>query len=209
MTNANAIATKDTETENIIAAAKEDSFDKILKFRKGEYFIGEDQVPLGTEYLVHCIAWTKCWIKFEDKRLVERKLYRVARGERPLDRNDLDEIEKAETENDPWSLQYMLPFEHMVIGEVVIFTTSSIGGRRAIGGLCDTYAKRKRKGEDGQPIIKLAVGEMNTKDYGKVPCPVFAIVGWDDGHDVSDMSDMADPVGKVSSKDDMRRFHFR
>jgi hypothetical protein len=124
-----------TEAENIRDAAKEDTFERMLKFTKGDFFVGDDQVPLGTEYLAHCVAWTKCWIKFVDKKLVDKKMYRVSRGERPLDRNDLDEIEKANTDKDPWSFQYMLPLESMESGEVLIFTSSSIGGRRAVSEL--------------------------------------------------------------------------
>jgi hypothetical protein len=169
-----------TEAENIRDAAKEDTFERMLKFTKGDFFVGDDQVPLGTEYLAHCVAWTKCWIKFVDKKLVAKKMYRVSRGERPLDRNDLDEIEKANTDEDPWSFQYMLPLENMESGEVLIFTSSSIGGRRAVSELCNAYAKRKLNGRDGQPIIKLAADEMNTKNFGKVPRPDFEIVGWDD-----------------------------
>jgi hypothetical protein len=100
-------------------------------------------------------------------------MYRVSRGERPPDRNDLDEIETANTDKDPWSFQYMLPLESMESGEVLIFTSSSIGGRRAVSELCNAYAKRKLNGRDGQPIIKLAVDEMNTKNFGKVPRPDF------------------------------------
>ena len=70
---ANAVATTDTETENILAAAKEDAFDKFLKFKKGDYFIGEDKIPLGTMYLAHCVGWIKAWIKFDDKQVLEKK----------------------------------------------------------------------------------------------------------------------------------------
>lgn len=205
--NATEVVTTGKETENILAAAKEESvFDKLLKFRKGDYFISEDKIPLGTEYLAHCVGWTKCWIKFVDEKVADKKMYRVALGEKPCDRNDLDELDTIDTDDDPWSLQYLLPLENTESGEVVIFTTSSIGGRRAVSGLCDTYAKRKRKGNDGQPIIKLAAAEMNTKNFGKVPCPHFEIVTWDDGttdtHEISDAVIPVQPVAKHSDMDD-------
>ena len=41
-------ATRGTEAENILGAAREDAgFEKLLKFKKGEYLIGEELVPLG------------------------------------------------------------------------------------------------------------------------------------------------------------------
>jgi hypothetical protein len=169
------------EAEAIHNAAAEDAgFERMLKFKKGVYFVGEEEVPLGTRYLAHATAWTKAWIKFADDKVVDRKHYRVARGERPADRNDLDDLDKAFTEDDPWSLQYMVPFENMDNGEIVIFTTSSIGGRRAVAELCDAYAKRRKRGYNGQPIIQLETVNMPTKLWGDVPRPHFGIVGWDD-----------------------------
>ena len=82
--------------ENILIAAQEDvGFDKILKFKKGDYFIGEQKVPLLTKYIAHPEAWTKCWTKFEDNKVVDRRLYRVARGEKPPEREDLDEQDES------------------------------------------------------------------------------------------------------------------
>ena len=40
------ISTPANEAENIIAAAREDgSFEKLLKFKKGKYFVGEGSLP--------------------------------------------------------------------------------------------------------------------------------------------------------------------
>ena len=69
------------EVENILGAAQEEAgFEKLLKFKKGDFFIGEELVPLGTKYIAHVIGWTRCWIKFVDDEVVERKTYRVARS---------------------------------------------------------------------------------------------------------------------------------
>jgi hypothetical protein len=95
---------------NIESAAREDAnFEKILKFKKGEYSIQEDKVPLGTEYLAHAAAWTKCWIKFADGKVADRKVYRVALGEKPPEREDLDDLDQNEwpegldgKPSDPW-----------------------------------------------------------------------------------------------------------
>ena len=132
-----------TEAENILGAAQEDAgFEKLLKFKKGEYFIGEDQVLLGTEYIAHAIAWTKCWIKFVDGDVVERNVYRVAKNERPPEREDLDDLEK---DNWPEGIDgnpadrglFNICFRLRASdGEIVIFTTSSFGGRRAVGDVC-------------------------------------------------------------------------
>jgi hypothetical protein len=194
-----------TEAENILGAAKEDSgFEALLKFKKGEYFIGDDEVLLGTEYIAHAIAWTKCWIKFVDGDVVERHVYRVAKNERPPEREDLDDLDKDNWPAgldghpaDPWSYQYLLPFESIETGEIVIFTTSSFGGRRAVGDVCTAWAKRSKKAPHcGQPIIKLDVVDMPTKKFGKVPRPHFEIVGWDEPSKDSDVPPSDDEFGK-------------
>jgi hypothetical protein len=198
-----------TEVENILGAAQEDAgFEKLLKFRKGDFFIGEELVPLGTKYIAHAIGWTKCWIKFVEDEVVERKTYRVALGEHPPEREDLDDLEKDNWPEgidgkpaDPWSLQYLLPLEKTSDGEVVIFTTSSFGGRRAVADLCTAYAKRKTKSAScGQPIVKLAKAEMPTKKFGRVPRPRFEIVGWDDP--ASDLNEMPPPITSEGGFDD-------
>lgn len=200
-----AVTAIDTETENILAAVKEEvRFDKFLKFNVGKagYFISKEEVPPGTEFLAHTVSWTKSWLKFVDGELVDKKLYRIAKGDRPIKRDDLDEIEKANTDDDPWSIHYLIPFENMQTGAVVIFTTSSIGGRGAVSDLCETYANRKIKGNAGQPIIKLAVGELPSKKHGPKPAPKFKIVGWDDGsNDAHEISETTIPITKVA--DDM------
>ena len=183
----NALTTHDTEIENIHAAAQQDAgFEKILKFKKGEYFIGEELVPLSTEYLAHTTAWTKSWIKFVNGEVAERKLFRVALGEKPPVREDLDDRDENNwpegldgNPTDPWVLQYLLPLEKTSDGEVVIFVTSSVGGCRAVADLCNAYAKRTKKTGCGLPIIKLAKTDMPTKKYGKVLRPLFEIAGWE------------------------------
>ena len=94
-TNQNAPATNN-EAENILEAAREHAgFEKLLKFRKGKYFIGEEEIPLGTELVAYPLAWTKSWTKFTDSKGVDRQMYRVARGERPPERHELGDEDQT------------------------------------------------------------------------------------------------------------------
>jgi sRNA-binding protein len=165
-----------TEVENIKVAAQADAgFEKILKFKKGAYFVDEEEIPLGTEYVAHARAWVKCWIKFVDGEVKERKVYRVALGERPPEREDLDDQDQtkwAEGLNgrlaDPWVYQYLLPLESLSNGEILIFVSSSFGGRRAVADLCSAYARRTTKiAECGQPIVRLAAADMPTRSSAR------------------------------------------
>jgi hypothetical protein len=188
----NAPAQRGTEAENILDAAREDArLEDRLKFKKGDYSIEEEPVPLGIKYIAHVVGWIKCYIKFVGGEVVDRKPYRVAYGEQPPEREDLGDLDRDKwpegldgKPTDPWVYQYLLPFENLSTGEIVIFVTSTTGGRRAVAELCAAYARRAAKISNcGQPIIKLSKTEMPTKKYGKVLRPDFEIVGWDESAD--------------------------
>jgi hypothetical protein len=175
------------EAAAIANAANEDAgFEKLLKFKKGVYTTDANVVEWGTELLAHCVGWTKCWIKFEDGKVIERKMYRVAEGRRPPDREQLDDVQlvgvkdpKTGLSKDPWVYQYLLPMEDKS-GEVMWFVTSSIGGKRAVADLCKSYSRRSQRiGHSEQPVIKLSGAVMPTKMFGDVPRPLFEIIGWD------------------------------
>jgi hypothetical protein len=187
----------EAEADNIIEAAQGDSgFEKLLKFKKGKYSIGDDDVPLGHKYLAHTSQWTLCWIKFIDGRVADRRMGKVADGYRLPKREDLDDNDPATWEvgldgkpQDPWCFQYLLPLEDLKTGEVAIFTTSSIGGRRGVADLCKAYGNRAKKGLRGLPIVKLSFVDMPTKAWGPVPRPDFIIDGWDDDEAASGAGD--------------------
>lgn len=198
------------ETTNILNEARNDAgFEKMMKFKRGTYESDGKEIAIGTRMVAHCIGWAKAWIKFRDKQLVERKIYRVAKGDRVPDRDQLDERDEklwAKGPNgspqDPWVLQYLLPMEDTETDEVRIFVTSSFGGRRAVADLCTAYARRAQRQKDcGQPEIRLHVAQMPTTNFGNVPRPYFDIIGWRDGRDsVREVSDA--PVGGGSAAAD-------
>jgi hypothetical protein len=183
------IANRNTEIENIQNEARQDAgFQSMLKFKKGRYFCEGEEVSMDAEYLAHCRAWAKTWVHFEDNKVVERKIYRVANGEHAPERDQLPDNDESawpiglnDKPQDPWVLQYLLPLENPETGDVHIFVAQSFGGRRAVGELCTKWAKRAARSGSGQPLVKLAVAQMPTKKWGDVPRPDFVIIGWDDG----------------------------
>ena len=166
-----ALTTHGTELENIASAAEQDGgFDKTFKFVKGKFFFNEEEeIPLDTKLIAHPEAWIKTWTKYVDDEVVERKVYHIAKGEKPPEREDLDDLHLIGTKNkdglsaDCWVLRNLLGFEHPASGEPLVFSTPSIGGRRAIADLCKIYARRVAKFGGGLPIIKLATVDMPTK----------------------------------------------
>jgi hypothetical protein len=182
------INTPQREAQNIASAAQGDAgFEKMLKVKKGEYYCDGEEVAMGKEYTAHAVGWTKCWIKFRGGMVQERKIYRMINGEQPPDRDRLDDQDNSKWEMginglpaDPWVLQYLLPMEDKG-GELVIFVTSSFGGKRAIADLCSAWGRKAAKQPGcGQPIVKLRKLLMPTKKFGDVPRPYFEITGWDD-----------------------------
>ena len=173
--------TTNREAENIVNEASTDAgFQKMLKFKKGDYWCDGEEVPLGTVYLAHCKAWTKTWVHFENRTVVERKVYRVARGEKAPERDQLPNNDEStwppgpdgKKKQDPWVLQYLLPMENPETGDVQIFVAQSFGGRRAVSELCTQWGRRVVKNpKAGQPIIKIGKSMMPTKNFGDVPSP--------------------------------------
>jgi hypothetical protein len=122
-------------------------------------------------------------------------MYRVSHGERPAEREELGDLDQTKwplgldgkTPADPWTLQYLMPLED-TSGNIVVFATRSMGGRRAVADLCAAYGRRASKNKGcGQPIIKLASVDMPTK-FGKKSRPLFEIVAWNEPEDGGGMA---------------------
>jgi hypothetical protein len=204
-TQSNLPANVEAEADNLLATTQ--GHEKLLKFVKGKYKVMDDEVPLGTEYVAHASQLMFCWIRFEDNKRTDRKMGRAADGFVPPKREELGDLDQSQWERDdrgapkdPWTFQHLLPLENMETGEVMIFTTSSIGGQIATQRLVREYAQRvKRKGSRALPIIKLDVTQMKTKSFGDVARPHFEVTGWEDAPSV-DFAASANTIN-VSAKE--------
>jgi len=185
-TGSNLPANYEEEADALLAATE--GHEKLLKFVKGKYKVRDDEVSLGTQYVAHANQLTYCWVKFVDKKVVERRHGKAVEKWVPPEREDLDDKDLSKWETgldgkpkDPWSFQHLLPFENLENGEVVIFTTSSIGGQMATEEIVNAYARRlKRAKSRALPIVKLASKDMPTRYYGNVPRPHFEVDGLED-----------------------------
>ena len=74
---------------------------------------------------------------------------------------------------DPWTAVIELPLKHKETGEEFILTCQS---KTAIGAAKDLFSQLRRVPAGHDPVIKLAVGTMQTK-FGKRKKPVFSLVG--------------------------------
>jgi hypothetical protein len=155
----------------------------LLRYKKGKYCIGDDEVALGREYIAFCTEWTIGWCRWQDGQIVEERLGKPAEGYSPPDRDELGHTDKSAWEDgdsDPWARQSLLPLEDCESGEFIVFVTSSFGGKLAIEKLVNRYAREIGTGRNlGNPIIKLGSYERTNKEYGPIPTPMFEVVGWE------------------------------
>jgi hypothetical protein len=164
----------------------------MLRFKEGEYLVGEDKISLGREYLVHPLDWTRGWVKWEDGIIVDQRMVRVADDIKLPTREELGDNDESlwKEEKDPWVFQNILPMDDLETREYMIFVTSSVGGKVAVETLCNSVVRAYKKGRQfGLPVIGLATKPFPTK-FGTKPRPHFPIVRWHDlpqlGEDMSD-----------------------
>jgi hypothetical protein len=156
----------------------------LVKFRKGHFYLGDVEIPIGTQFVAHMSGWRRGWRKWRDNEVIVDHMVLIIDDHRePLERNELDDLDPEywppndDGERlDPWSLESQLPLERVETGELLLFTTSSFGGRLAVEILAQKYARSITR---GLPTIKLGVGEFSTKKYGRVARPDFQITSWE------------------------------
>jgi hypothetical protein len=154
---------------------------RLLKFVKGAYTIGDDDVPIGTEMIAHVDQIARGWVKFRDNKVVDQRIGKPVDGFVMPPRNELDDRDEAQWERDasgakrdPWTQQYYLPMENVETGDVAVFVTGSHGGCSAISKLLKVFA---RNAGAGLPIIRLTVASYKHRTYGRIETPDFPIVG--------------------------------
>jgi hypothetical protein len=182
----------ENQAKALATAAQEErnsEFGKLLKFNKGKYFCGDDEVALGREYIAHTSQWTRGWVKFVDNVPVEKRIGKAIDGFKVPERDELGDLDHSQwekedgTPKDPWSRQTYLPLVDTDSGEIIVFVSGSQGGRGAVGTLCDMAAQNYHR---GQPHIKLAVRSYKHKKYGRIETPEFPVVGWTGGSSPTD-----------------------
>ena len=80
---ANDVATQKTASELLSEAAEElngGNVGKILKFQKGKYFVGDDEIAVNSELIAHVTQLARGWVKFKNGELVDRRIGKVVDG---------------------------------------------------------------------------------------------------------------------------------
>ena len=159
---------------------------RLLKFVKGQFLSGDNEVPAGREFIAHANQLAHGYTKFVGGKVAEQRMGLVADPTFVLpERADLGDTDQSTWETDhnskprdPWTRQYYLPLEDNETGELYTFVTGSQGGNSAIGKLLAQYV---RNAHLGVPLIELVAGSYRHKQFGPVPVPEFKVTAWTSG----------------------------
>lgn len=186
------------EELRIFADISNDVFEEdpipLLKFQKGEYFLGQDsaEVEIGSEFVAIMTTLRDGWIVWQDGRPVERYMPTVLSGERKKSRDQMGYEDETLWEDgpdgqprDPVQPTMTIQFVPKSIkdpkpSDAVLFSTSTKGGMGAIKKLIASWVNTEKKHPGKFPVIKLKVGSYAhpNKSYGRIKYPEFEVVDW-------------------------------
>jgi hypothetical protein len=180
-----------------------------IKFGKaGTYVKQQDETPIptGTEVVVVYDEIRVGWIRFAGKgEQPERKMGPVFGGFVPPPREELGDQDETKWElglsgkpADPWQFQILVPMQDTKNGEMYIFGTTSITGRRECDKLIAACARMQKSESEFYPVVKLDISGFQHRDQrvGFVKTPCFTRIGKAPKGDVSAAAtdDMEDTV---------------
>lgn len=188
--NGGAVATTDDAYDPYAEYGQESStpiVGKLLKFSKGDWMVGDDEVAPGTRFIANMPSILLGWILWEDNKPIEQLMGLLEQRHRPQKRDTLghdDEslwpLDTNGKPQDPWQETNYLVLKAADGDQLYTFSTSSAGGRGAISKLCRDYGTKRRMYPGKLPIVEVRVDKYKHKDptIGWIKVPEFAIVGF-------------------------------
>ena len=90
----------------------------LLRFKEGDFLIGEDKIELGREYIAHVLDWTRGWVRWEDGVIAETHMASVMDDTKLPTREELGHQDESQWEDgkDPVVFQNILPVEDVETG---------------------------------------------------------------------------------------------
>jgi hypothetical protein len=151
----------------------------ILKLTKnGVWVAGVNNSPVTeTCFVAEVHEAEQGFVCFVDRKVVDELMTPVALGEK-ISKDKLP-YHGPYKEGDGWRPSASIRLLSLITGEKVLFSTTSVGGRSAIGDLLSKYGRRVAAGEGGMPVIELAVEKYTHRMHGIIHNPVFHIVRWE------------------------------
>ncbi len=150
---------------------------QFLKFAKGEFTFGLEGniVEQDEQFAANMGSLSRGFICWGDGEPLGEEMAPVWEASK-LRRADLEDFSN---EGGEWVEQASIEFTSLETDEVLVFKTSSHGGRKALGALAKAFSDRMKSGEDTVvPVVQMLSESYKHKAYGKVFVPSFEIVDW-------------------------------
>jgi hypothetical protein len=177
---------------------------KLIKYTKGHWFQGENEIAIGTEFLALIRDAAISDIRWDGGKPVETKHMDkmselkdgpgfIRENARFAPRASLGHTDKTlwETDNkgeprDPWQQQRLLPMLHLENGELFCWAFTSWGARKTFAELAASYSPHRNTNR--LPVISLQTGFKKYDDYGRVDIPILKIERWDSFGDAPEIA---------------------
>jgi hypothetical protein len=181
------------------------SFGTFLKFAKGEWLLGEEgkEVPAQARFVANLEEYYRGWVRWWDGKPTDHLIGRVIDRHRVLPREELGDLDESKWETepsgarrDPWAKTVYLAMRDLRSDEIICFTSSSDGGRKAVAKLADRYDRLRRRHKAKMPVVVLETESYQHKLYGKILKPRFNVVDWA----YWDNETAADPDGALQAQ---------
>jgi hypothetical protein len=195
-----------------------DLFGELLKFsgKVGTWTAGAQgvEIPVGTRLVAIVPEALAGFMRWENGELVEQALEPVTKVDLQALRASLGGTDRTKwptgddgRPEDPWREAAYLPMKNPETGAEYTYSTSSLGGCRAVKKLIATYAWQLSAAPD-TTAGHLPVVELGARDYkhpdrkrGTIYNPVLTCVDWVPASAVLDKSSKADEPPPVMFED--------
>lgn len=163
------------------------NFGTFLKFTKGDWTLGEDEkeVPAEIRFVANLEEYYRGWVRWWDGKPTEHRIGRVVDRHRVPPREELGDLDESKwetepsgTRRDPWAKTVYLAMRDLRSDEIVCFTSSSDGGRKAVAKLADRYDRLRGRHKPKMPVVVLETESYQHKLYGKILKPRLNVVDW-------------------------------
>lgn len=160
----------------------------LFLFKKGDWLFGQDQeeIAAGTEIALNIAEAEWGWIRWDDKKPVDRKMVLVASGQPMAARDELGHTDQSlwptdENGNpqDPWQNTIEIPGRRLDGDtEEFVLAGSSRGFHGAVKKLFNAFGKGMRTNAGKVPVITIGVGSYDHKTYGRTKFPILDLSSW-------------------------------
>jgi hypothetical protein len=157
----------------------------LLKFIDGKWMTGKEGTPVPDGLQLAALGTQAAWVFWQNGKPVDAEtIFRQPGGQLP-DRDTLSHNNSAEwpknssdERQDPWRNTRLVYLCELPSAEMFTFSTTSMGGFRAVADLGDQVKRMRTVHPDATPIVELRAAPMPTK-HGMKSRPVFKVVGWE------------------------------